>query len=176
MTIPWTGFPMKAFLDVARPLASAKYIRFDSFSDPRMAPAQRQTFYPWPYADGLTVAEAANELAFMVTGAYGKPLIKQHGPPIRITMPWKYGFKHVKSITRVVFTDERPKSFWEKLQPAEYGFWGNINPAVSHPRWSQASEEVIGTNGKRVPTLLFNGYGEFVADLYKGLEGERLWA
>jgi methionine sulfoxide reductase catalytic subunit len=174
MTIPWTGFPMKALLDVAKPLASAKYIRFESFLDPRTASGQRQTWYPWPYADGLTVAEAANDLAFVVTGAYGKPLPKQHGAPIRITMPWKYGFKHVKSFAKVVFTDQRPKSFWEALQPAEYGFWGNVNPAVSHPRWSQATEEMIGT-GKRVPTQLFNGYADQVAHLYKGMETERLW-
>ncbi|MGL4240462.1 MAG: protein-methionine-sulfoxide reductase catalytic subunit MsrP [Beijerinckiaceae bacterium] len=176
MTIPWTGFPMKAFLDAAKPLSSAKYVRFDTFLDPKVATAQRQSWYPWPYSDSITIEEAANDLAFVVTGAYGKPLVKQHGAPIRITMPWKYGFKHVKSFTRVVFTDQRPKSFWESLQPAEYGFWGNINPEVSHPRWSQASEEIIGTGGKRVPTLLFNGYGEFVADLYKGLEKERLWS
>ncbi len=175
MTIPWTGFPMKALLDVAKPLASAKYVRFEAFLDPKVATAQRQTWYPWPYADGLTIAEAANDLAFVVTGAYGKPLVKQHGAPIRITMPWKYGFKHVKSFARVIFTDQRPKSFWEALQPAEYGFWGNVNPDVPHPRWSQATEEILGT-GKRVPTLLFNGYGEHVAHLYKGLENERLWS
>ncbi len=175
MTIPWTGFPMKAFLDVAKPLSTAKYIRFESFNDPKMASGQRQTWYPWPYADGLTMEEAANDLAFMVTGAYGKPLPKQHGAPLRITMPWKYGFKHVKSISRVIFTDQRPKSFWEALQPTEYGFWGNVNPEVPHPRWSQATEELIGTNGKRVPTQLFNGYAEYVAHLYKGLEKERLW-
>jgi methionine sulfoxide reductase catalytic subunit len=174
MTIPWTGFPMKALLDVAKPLASARYLRFESFLDPRMASGQRQTWYPWPYADGLTIEEAGNELAFVVTGAYGKPLVKQHGAPVRITMPWKYGFKHVKSFNKVIFTDKRPKSFWEALQPAEYGFWGNVNPAVSHPRWSQATEEMIGT-GNRVPTQLFNGYAEQVAHLYKGLEGERLW-
>jgi sulfoxide reductase catalytic subunit YedY len=174
MTIPWTGFPMKALLDAAKPLSSAKYVQFETFVDPRMAPGQRQIWYPWPYTDGLTIEEAANDLAFVVTGAYGKPLPKQHGAPIRITMPWKYGTKHVKSFTRVVFTDKRPKSFWETLQPNEYGFWGNVNPEVPHPRWSQATEQVLGT-GQRVPTLLFNGYGEFVADLYKGLGNERLW-
>jgi methionine sulfoxide reductase catalytic subunit len=175
MTIPWTGFPMKALLNVAKPLSSAKYLRFESFNDSRMAVGQRQTWYPWPYADGLTIEEAANDLAFVVTGAYGKPLVKQHGAPVRITMPWKFGFKHVKSVARIVFTDQRPKSFWVALQPAEYGFWGNVNPQVSHPRWSQATEEVIGT-GKRVPTLLFNGYAEQVAHLYKGLENEKLWS
>jgi sulfoxide reductase catalytic subunit YedY len=111
----------------------------------------------------------------MVTGAYGKPAANQFGAPLRIHQPWKYGFKAVKSIVRISFVAERPKGFWEALQPAEYGFWANVNPEVSHPRWSQATEEVLGTR-ERVPTLLFNGYGEFVADLYKGKEKERLWA
>ncbi len=111
----------------------------------------------------------------MVTGAYGKPVPKQMGAPIRLAVPWKYGFKSIKSIVRFHFTDKRPKSFWEDLQASEYGFWANVNPQVAHPRWSQATEEVIGTN-ERKPTLLFNGYGEYVADLYKGLEKERLWA
>jgi sulfoxide reductase catalytic subunit YedY len=109
-----------------------------------------------------------------VTGAYGKPVSKQQGAPLRLAVPWKYGFKSIKSITRFSFTDRRPKSFWEALQPAEYGFWANINPAVPHPRWSQASEEVIGT-GERRPTLLFNGYGDYVAGMYAGFESEPLW-
>jgi sulfoxide reductase catalytic subunit YedY len=176
MTVPWSGFPLKALLDIANPAASAKYIRFETFMDPKMAPGQRQTWYPWPYTEGVTIAEAANELAFMVTGAYGKPLAKSFGAPIRLALPWKYGFKHIKSISRITFTDQRPKTFWEQLQSAEYGFWANVNPQVAHPRWSQADEEVLGTNGKRIPTQLFNGYGEFVADLYKGMEKERLWA
>lgn len=175
MTIPWSGFPMKAFLDLVKPLGSAKYVRMETFVDPRVAPGQRQVWYPWPYVEAITIAEAANDLAFLVTGAYGKPLAKQFGAPIRLALPWKYGFKSIKSIKRISFTEERPKSFWEQLQAAEYGFWANVNPAVAHPRWSQATEEVLGTNA-RVPTLLFNGYGEFVADLYKGLEKERLWA
>jgi methionine sulfoxide reductase catalytic subunit len=176
MTVPWTGFPMRALLEIAKPLSSAKYVRFDTFLDPQMAPNQRRRIYPWPYLEGLTMAEAAHDLTFMVTGAYGKPLAKQFGAPIRISVPWKYGVKHVKSINRIAFVDKRPKGFWESLQPAEYGFWANVNPAVSHPRWSQATEEVLGTAGKRIPTLIFNGYGEEVAGLYKGLEHERLWA
>jgi methionine sulfoxide reductase catalytic subunit len=176
MTVPWTGFPMKALLEIAKPLSSAKYVRFDTFLDPQMAPNQRRRIYPWPYLEGLTMAEAAHDLTFMVTGAYGKPLAKQFGAPIRISVPWKYGVKHVKSINRIAFVDKRPKGFWESLQPSEYGFWANVNPAVSHPRWSQATEEVLGTAGKRIPTLIFNGYGEEVAGLYKGLENERLWA
>ena len=174
MAVPWTGFPMKTLLDIARPLSSAKFVRFETFLNPRVASGQRQTWYPWPYAEGITIEEAANDLTFLVTGVYGKPLAKQFGAPIRLALPWKYGFKSIKSITRISFTDQRPVSFWEQLQPAEYGFWANVNPEVTHPRWSQATEQVLGTNG-RVPTLLFNGYGEFVADLYKGMQGERLY-
>jgi sulfoxide reductase catalytic subunit YedY len=175
MSVPWSGFPMAKLVAMARPLSSAKYVRMETFMDPSTAPGQRQRWHPWPYVEGLTIAEATNELTFMVTGAYGKPVPKQMGAPIRLATPWKYGFKSVKSIVRFHFTDQRPKSFWENLQAAEYGFWANVNPKVAHPRWSQATEEVIGTN-ERKPTLLFNGYGEFVADMYKGLEKERLWA
>jgi methionine sulfoxide reductase catalytic subunit len=120
------------------------------------------------------MAEAVNELAFMVTGAYGKPMAKQFGAPLRLAVPWKFGFKHAKSITRITFADQRPKTFWEELQAAEYGFWANVNPEVDHPRWSQASETDIATGG-RIPTQLFNGYAEQVAGLYKGLESEKLW-
>ena len=175
MTIPWSGFSLKALLDFAKPLSGAKYVRFETFYDPKMAPGQKAPFYPWPYVEGVTIEEAANDLAFMVTGAYGKPLAKQFGAPIRLALPWKYGFKSIKSIARISFTDKRPKGLWEALQPSEYGFWANVNPQVAHPRWSQASEEVLGT-GKRIPTQLFNGYAEQVAGLYKGLEKERLWA
>lgn len=175
MAIPWSGFPMAKLVELAKPLSSAKYVRMETFHDPKIAPGQRQTWYPWPYVEGLTIAEATNELAFMVTGAYGKPVAKQMGAPIRLAVPWKYGFKSVKSIVRFTFTDQRPKSYWESLQGGEYGFWANVNPEVSHPRWSQATEEVIGTSERR-PTLLFNGYGDYVAGLYKGLEKERLWA
>ncbi|OYU49578.1 MAG: mononuclear molybdenum enzyme YedY [Rhizobiales bacterium PAR1] len=174
MTIPWSGFPMKALMDYLKPLAGAKYVRMETFYDPKMAPGQKAPFYPWPYVEGVTIEEASNELAFMVTGAYGKPLAKQFGAPIRLALPWKYGFKSIKSIARITFTDKRPKGLWEALQSSEYGFWANVNPEVSHPRWSQADEEVLGT-GKRIPTKLFNGYGEYVAGLYKGLEKEKLW-
>ncbi|MFL5084928.1 MAG: protein-methionine-sulfoxide reductase catalytic subunit MsrP [Xanthobacteraceae bacterium] len=175
MAVPWSGFPLAKLVDLARPLASAKYLRMETFLDPTTASGQRQTWYPWPYVEGLTMAEATNELAFLVTGAYGKPVAKSMGAPLRLAVPWKYGFKSIKSITRFTFTDQRPKSFWEALQASEYGFWANVNPQVSHPRWSQATEEFIGT-GERKPTLLFNGYGDYVADIYKGLEKERLWA
>jgi methionine sulfoxide reductase catalytic subunit len=175
MAVPWSGFPLSKLIGIAKPLSSAKYVRFETFLNARIAPGQRQTWYPWPYVEGITMAEAMNDLSFMVTGAYGKPLAKPFGAPIRLALPWKYGFKHSKSITRISFTDQRPKSFWEALQPAEYGFWANVNPKVDHPRWSQASETLLGTN-ERVPTQLFNGYGEQVAHLYKDLEKERLWA
>lgn len=174
MTIAWGGFPLKALVEMAKPLASAKYLRFETFLDPRMAPGQNAPFYPWPYSEGVTIAEAANDLAFMVTGAYGKPLAKQFGAPLRLALPWKYGFKSIKSIARITFTDRRPVSLWEQLQPAEYGFWANVNPEVAHPRWSQATETVLGTN-ERVPTRLFNGYGEYVSGLYSTVQGEKLW-
>jgi sulfoxide reductase catalytic subunit YedY len=174
MAVPWAGFPMAKLVEMAKPLSSAKYVRMETFLDKATAPGQRQTWFPWPYVEGLTMAEATNELTFLVTGAYGKPIPKVHGAPIRLAVPWKYGFKHIKSIVRFSFVDQRPKSYWEDLQASEYGFWANVNPEVAHPRWSQASEELIGT-GERRPTLLFNGYGEYVAHLYKGLEGERLY-
>jgi sulfoxide reductase catalytic subunit YedY len=147
----------------------------ETFMDPKVAPGQKQRWYPWPYIEGLTMAEATNELTFLATGAYGHPMAKQHGAPLRLAVPWKYGFKSIKSIVRFTFTDKRPVGLWEALQRSEYGFWANVNPQVPHPRWSQANEEVIGT-GERRPTQLFNGYGEYVADLYKDLQGERLWA
>ena len=175
MAIAWTGFPLKKLVDLAKPLGSAKFVRMETFLDKTIAPGQRQPWYPWPYIEGLTMAEATNDLAFIATGAYGHPLAKQHGAPLRLAVPWKYGFKSVKSIVKFSFVEQRPKGMWEVLQSAEYGFWANVNPAVPHPRWSQATEEVIGT-GMRRETLLFNGYGEYVAGIYKGLESERLWA
>ncbi|MFM8989297.1 MAG: protein-methionine-sulfoxide reductase catalytic subunit MsrP [Alphaproteobacteria bacterium] len=175
MTVPWTGMPMRRFVEFAKPLASAKYIRMETFRNPEVASGQRAGWYPWPYVEGLALDEATNELSMLATGVYGKPLPRQMGAPIRLVVPWKYGFKNVKSIVRFTFTDQRPKSFWEELQAAEYGFWANVNPAVAHPRWSQATEELIGEGGKRVPTQLFNGYAEFVAGLYTAREGEKLW-
>ncbi|MCJ2016808.1 MULTISPECIES: protein-methionine-sulfoxide reductase catalytic subunit MsrP [unclassified Methylobacterium] len=174
MAVPWTGFPLAKLVALAKPTSGAKYIRFETFMDKAMAPGQRAFYYPWPYTEGLTLAEAGNDLAFVVTGVYGKPLPNQFGAPIRIAVPWKYGFKSAKSIVKVSFTADRPKTFWEGLQASEYGFWANVNPAVPHPRWSQATERVLGTD-QRVPTLIYNGYGEQVAGLYKGLEGERLF-
>ena len=171
--IPWTGFPLSALVKLAQPTASAKYVRFETFLDSNMAFGQRQFWQPWPYVEGVTMNEAMNDLAFIATGAYGKPLPKQMGAPIRLVLPWKYGFKSIKSIVKVTFTDKRPVSYWEQLQASEYGFWANVNPEVSHPRWSQASERTL--TGERIPTRLFNGYGQWVADLYKGLETEKLY-
>ena len=173
-TAPWSGFPMSALMDYAKPLSGARYVVMKTFHNPSIAGGQRQIIYPWPYTEGLTIEEANNELAFMVTGAYGKPLEKQNGAPLRLVVPWKYGFKSIKGIKQIIFTDERPVSYWEALQDNEYGFWANVNPEVPHPRWSQATEEVLAT-GTRVPTQLFNGYGEYVAHLYANMENERLW-
>ena len=174
IAVPWTGFPMKALLDFAKPTSGAKYVVMETFHDKAMAPGQRQFWYPWPYRDGLTIADAAHELTMIGTGAYGKPMPKQNGAPLRLIAPWKYGFKQVKSIVRFTFTDQRPVSFWEKIQGKEYGFWANVNPEVDHPRWSQATEKLLGT-GDRVPTLLYNGYADQVAHLYKDMKGENLF-
>ena len=165
MTVPWTGFPMTALLALAAPKSSAAFLEMETFHKPSVARGQKQSWYPWPYKEGLTLSEAKNELTFLVTGVYGKPLLKQYGAPLRLAVPWKYGFKSIKSIVRFHFTKKRPVSFWEKIQPREYGFWANVNPQVPHPRWSQATEELLGEK-RRVPTKLFNGYGEFVADIY----------
>ncbi len=174
MTVPWSGFPLKALVDFAKPLGSAKYVTMVTFLDKDIAPTQRQFFagYPWPYTDGLTMEEATNELAFIATGVYGKPIAKQHGAPLRLAAPWKYGFKSVKSIVEFRFTDQRPTTFWETLAPREYGFWANVNPQVDHPRWSQADERLLGGNLRRA-TLLYNGYAEFVAPLYASMPQNR---
>ena len=177
MVVPWTGFPVKALVELAKPTSKAKFVRFETFNRPDVAQGQEKglfTSYPWPYVEGITLAEATNELPLMVTGAYGKPLPNSMGAPLRLHLPWKYGFKSIKGIVRVSFTAERPVSFWETLGPSEYGFWANVNPEVPHPRWSQASEQMLGS-GEQVPTQMFNGYGEYVAGLYKGLENEKLY-
>jgi sulfoxide reductase catalytic subunit YedY len=174
MAVPWSGFPMRALVELAKPLSGAKYIEMTSFHDPDTASGQRASWYPWPYIEGLTVAEATNELAFLGTGLYGKPMPKQNGAPLRLVAPWKYGFKSAKGIVSFAFTDQRPLSFWEAIQASEYGFWANVNPEVPHPRWSQATERVLGSD-ERVPTLLYNGYGDYVAALYQSMEGEKLY-
>ncbi len=166
MVVPWTGFPFRRLLQIAQPTSRAQYVRMVSFLRPSQAPGQKNRSYPWPYFEGLTLAEAANELTFLVTGIYGHALPNQHGAPLRLVTPWKYGFKSIKSIVRFEFTDRRPPTFWNTISPREYDFWANVNPRVPHPRWSQATERDIGT-GERIPTQLYNGYGDFVAQLYK---------
>jgi sulfoxide reductase catalytic subunit YedY len=166
MAVPWTGFPIKAFINLVEPLPSAKYLRMVTFNNPEQAVGMSDDIFPWPYFEGLTMAEATNELALFVTGIYGHELTKQHGAPLRLVVPWKYGYKSIKSIVHVEFTDEQPPTFWSALVPREYDFWANVNPQVPHPRWSQESERLIGTGDQR-PTLLYNGYEEFVAGLYK---------
>ncbi|MCC9620507.1 protein-methionine-sulfoxide reductase catalytic subunit MsrP [Thalassospira sp. MA62] len=174
MTVPWSGFPMKALVDFAKPLSGAKYIEMETASQKDTMPGLREFWYPWPYIEGLTMAEATNELTLIATGIYGEEMPKQNGAPLRLITPWKYGFKNIKSIVRISFTDKRPVSFWEQLNSDEYGFWANVNPAVPHPRWSQAQERLLDS-GDNVPTQLYNGYAQYVADLYKGMDDEKLF-
>ncbi|HZF13248.1 MAG TPA: protein-methionine-sulfoxide reductase catalytic subunit MsrP [Thermoanaerobaculia bacterium] len=171
MQVPWTGFPLRRLLDAAQPLSTAKYVRFVSFSDPEHLPGMKETvsYYPWPYHEGLRFDEARHDLAFVVLGSYGHPLPMQHGAPLRIHCPWKYGYKSPKSIVKIELVADAPPTFWHALQPAEYGFYSNVNPKKPHPRWSQEIEEDLGT-GERRATQLYNGYGPQVAGLYKGDE------
>jgi sulfoxide reductase catalytic subunit YedY len=165
MVVPWTGFPLAALVRRARPLPGARYVRFESFYRPSEASGQRDRSQPWPYNEGLTLAEATNELTFLATGMYGHPLLKQHGAPLRLVVPWKYGYKSAKSIVRIELTARQPATFWNTLVPHEYDFGANVNPDVPHPRWSQRFETMLGT-GDRHPTRPYNGYGEWVAKLY----------
>lgn len=172
MTVPWIGLPLRRVIEAARPRPQARYVRFTSFLRPEQAPNQRpggpyQRL--WPYVEGLTLPEAFNDAAFLAVGMYGRELPKQNGAPVRVIVPWKYGYKSPKSITAIELTAERPATFWNTLAPHEYGFFSNVDPATPHPRWSQATERLLGT-GERVPTLPLNGYGEFVAHLYDGLD------
>ena len=171
MTVPWSGFPLAQLVAIAKPTAAAKFIVFTSDEDPKVMPGL-DGFMPWPYLEGLTLAEAMNELAFIGTGLYGKPMPPQNGGPIRLVTPWKYGFKSGKSIVRVTFAAKQPDTFWAQLAPDEYGFWANVNPAVPHPRWSQAQERLIGTD-QVVDTQIYNGYGEWVSSLYAGMPQTR---
>lgn len=173
MTVPWTGFALSQLLKIAEPLGSARYVVFTTVQDKVMSGLDAP-FYPWPYVEGVTIDEAANDLAFISIGMYGKPLPPQNGGPIRLTLPWKYGFKSGKAFVSVRFTDTRPQTFWETIQPAEYGFWANVNPEVPHPRWSQATERLLGSDD-RVPTQIYNGYGEYVASLYSNIKNEQLF-
>ena len=174
MAVPWSGFPLKALVDFARPLSSAKYLRTETFKDASVAGGQRAIWYPWPYVEGLTMDEATNDLAFIATGLYGKPIPKQNGAPLRLAVPWKYGFKSIKSIVRFTFTDEMPVSFWMAVLGKEYGFYANVNPGVPHARWSQAEEKLLGTD-ERVPTQIYNGYAEQVAHLYEGMPQDKIF-
>ena len=166
MVVPWIGFPMKALLEKVQPKDDAKYVQMTTFFDPKVALQQNDPNLPWPYLEGLTLAEAMNDLTLLVVGIYGHILPPQHGSPIRLIVPWKYGFKSIKSIVSIELTKKKPRNFWNVILPREYGFEANVNPNVPHPRWSQASEWMIGSM-ERHPTLIYNGYGDAVAHLYK---------
>ncbi|MBI1784869.1 protein-methionine-sulfoxide reductase catalytic subunit MsrP, partial [Candidatus Sumerlaeota bacterium] len=165
MAVPWTGFPLSKLIEAAKPKPAAKFIRFVSFNDKNAIGIKTQHWYPWPYYEALRMDEAMNELTLLCTGIYGHALSPSHGAPVRVIVPWKYGYKSPKSIVRIEFTDKQPGTFWSDLQPAEYPFESNVNPEVPHPRWSQAKEHMIGTGEER-PTQHFNGYGDYVAKLY----------
>jgi len=169
MVIPWVGFPLSALLHKVEPTSRAKYVEFTTLLDPRQMPGQRRGVLEWPYVEGLRVDEAAHPLAILAVGLYGELLPNQNGAPIRLVVPWKYGFKSIKSIVRIRFVERQPATAWAKAAPHEYGFYSNVNPGVDHPRWSQARERRIGEFGKR-PTLLFNGYADQVAHLYRGMD------
>ncbi|AFZ43353.1 oxidoreductase molybdopterin binding protein [Halothece sp. PCC 7418] len=172
MVLPWVGFPMKELIKVVEPTSQAKFVRFTSFYDQNVMPGPFFDFglLPWPYTEGLRIEEMANELAFFAIGIYGEELPKQHGAPIRAVLPWKYGFKGAKSIVKVEFIEEQPKTYWNQLVPNEYGFVANVNPNVPHPRWPQETEKFIGQGGdlswEIKETLMYNGYEEYVAGLY----------
>jgi len=169
MVIPWEGFPLSLMLKEVEPLSSAKFVRFESILDTEQMPGQRSKLYPWPYQEGLRMDEAMNDLTIMATGLYGQPMPNQNGAPIRLVVPWKYGFKSIKAIVKIELVDYQPSTLWSSIAPNEYGFYSNVNPEVNHPRWSQASERRIGEL-KRQETLMFNGYTEEVAYLYDGMD------
>jgi sulfoxide reductase catalytic subunit YedY len=169
MVIPWLGFPFKQLLDEVEPAPDAKYVRFETLMDPEQMPGQRDNYFEWPYIEGLRLDEAMHDLTILSTGLYGKELLPQNGAPLRLVVPWKYGFKSIKSIVRIDLVSEMPTSLWMAAAPHEYGFYANVNPEVNHPRWSQASERRIGELSRR-KTLMFNGYEEEVAQLYAGMD------
>lgn len=173
MVLPWVGFSLAALIDSVEPKPEAKYVKFTSLADKSVMPNVKfMTNYPWPYTEGLTLEEAKNPLTMMAVGIYGEALPKQHGAPVRLVVPWKYGFKSIKSVVKIELVKEQPKSLWEQLAPDEYGFYANVNPKVDHPRWTQASERVIDGAffPKRIPTQMFNGYEKYVAKMYAGLD------
>jgi sulfoxide reductase catalytic subunit YedY len=169
MVIPWIGFPLAALLDEVVPTSEAQYVRFEAPYRPKQMPNQEGNSLPWPYVEGLRLDEAKQDLTILATGIYGHPLLPQNGAPIRLVVPWKYGFKSIKSIVKIELGSEMPTSLWMDQAPQEYGFYANVNPDVPHPRWSQATERRIGELGRR-KTLLFNGYEEEVAGLYEGMD------
>ncbi len=169
MVIPWMGFQLSHLLNAVEPLSNARYVRFETLMDAEQMPGQRFKSYPWPYQEGLTVEEAIHNLTILATGLYGKPVPAQNGAPLRLVVPWKYGFKSIKSIVKIELIEYEPETMWSTIAPQEYGFYANVNPKVSHPRWSQGTERRIGESGRR-PTLLFNGYAEEVAHLYDGID------
>ena len=169
MVIPWTGFPLASLLKEVEPTSKAQYVRFETVYRPEEMKGQGSVFYPWPYNEGLRLDEAMNDLTILATGLYGLPMPNPNGAPIRLVVPWKYGFKSIKSIVKIELTEERPQTLWNTVGPMEYGFYSNVNPDRPHPRWSQATERRIGELSRR-PTLVFNGYGEQVADLYADMD------
>lgn len=172
MVIPWNGFELADLLNLAGVQAGAKYVAFETLLRPSEMPGVKQPVIDWPYREGLRLDEAMHPLTLMATGLYGKPMPNQNGAPIRLVVPWKYGFKSIKSIVRITLTDTQPPTSWNTYAPREYGFYSNVNPTVDHPRWSQATERKIGGGlfAKRVPTLMFNGYEDEVAPLYAGMD------
>jgi sulfoxide reductase catalytic subunit YedY len=175
MVIPWVGFPLGGLVKRFRPTSRAKFVEFTTLLDPKQMPGQRYDVLDWPYVEGLRIDEAMHPLAILAVGIYGKPLPNQNGAPLRLVVPWKYGFKSIKSIVRIRFTERMPQTSWAKSAPDEYGFFANVNPDVDHPRWSQKSERRIGSANflARRPTLPFNGYTDEVAGLYRGLDLKR---
>lgn len=172
MVVPWNGFELSDLLAMAGVKPEAKFVRFETLYRPEEMPGQKAGWIDWPYVEGLRLDEAMHPLTIMATGIYGKPIPNQNGAPLRLVVPWKYGFKSIKSIVRITLTDEQPVGTWEQLQSKEYGFYSNVNPEVDHPRWTQATERKVGGGlfAKRVPTLMFNGYEEEVASLYAGMD------
>ncbi len=169
MVIPWLGFPLAKLLKDVEPTAQAKFVRFESSADAKTFPNVGSPFYPWPYTEGLTLPEAMNDLTLLATGLYGQDLPGANGAPVRLAVPWKYGFKSIKSIVKIDLVDAQPKTLWNSLAPGEYGFYSNVNPQRSHPRWSQTTERRIGESGRR-SSLMYNGYEPRVADLYAGMD------
>ncbi len=174
MVVPWEGYELSQLIKYLEPDKNTNFIEFETFYEPKQAFNQNQTWYPWPYRETITIQEAMNPLTFIATGVYGQPLPKQNGAPLRIVIPWKYGFKSIKSIKKIKFLKKRNPSFWEVIAPKEYGFWANVNPNFPHRRWSQKEEKDIGT-GKMYPTKLYNGYQESVEHLYKGIDKKVLF-